>query len=360
MPTAVRILVLRCLSHIILAGVLAWPAVAQHHTVVHMTPASSDKFKLSAGPCAAKGYPMTIHLGDFVCSNGENFPVPSGHYLQGAWGASSRHWSIGDELHPVPATLRILYFSYAENKFYEGQFSLPMDKIHALLKQGFWDLDARQPVTYSEFTVCVLPKGAVVVWLTGLGKQVLVGRFQGAEAAADFHQFYPATDQAVMFQAQRAELLPAVQAQVVAGTISARQWDEYLKNYPWELAFSQPLKLTGYHAGFLNGEYTDSPTTADLKPYLQFLLHPTPKAVPQRWSVHVTDEAGHRHVLRVDPFDEAETQAAFRALHRAAPAAPITLLVETDKYLKKASLVLKNAAQQIPLTKSAVRIIAAD
>lgn len=346
-----------------LAAALAVPAAAQRRapSPPRMTPAApTDKFKLSAGPCAAKGYPMTIQVGNFVCASGQTFPVPSGHHLEGKWGVSSRAWVVGDEMQPVPVRLEILYFSYTEDKFYEGEFPLPTGKIHAWLKEGFWDLDEQQPATYTKFTVCVLPKGAVVVWLTGAGKQVLVGRFQAHESAASFHDHYPESDRAAMFQEERAELPPAVQAQVTAGTVSARQWDDYLVTYPWQLAFSQPVKLTQYNAAFLNGEHTAYPVTVDRAPYLKFLLGPAPKAVPQRWSVHVTDEAGHRHVVRVDPFDEAETQAAFRALHRASPAGPITLLVETDKYLKKASLVLKNAAQQIPLTKSPVRIIPAD
>jgi hypothetical protein len=36
---------------------------------------------LSAGSCAAEGYPMTIQFGAFVGSDGKNIVVPSGHYL---------------------------------------------------------------------------------------------------------------------------------------------------------------------------------------------------------------------------------------------------------------------------------------
>lgn len=350
---------------LMLAAALAWPARAQRRGTspsasARMTPAATETFRLSAGPCAAKGYPMTIQVGNFVLADGGTFPVPSGHHLEGKWGLSSRSWAVGDERQPVPVGLEILYFSYAEDKFYEGEFPLPADQIRARLREGFWDFDAQQRATYTKFTVCVLPKGAVVVWLTGAGQQVLVGRFQAREAAADFHRFYPESDRVAMFREERAALPPAVQAQVAGGTVSARQWDGYLLTYPWQLAFNQPLKLTHYNAAFLNGERTSYPVTADRGPYLQYLLGPEAKAVPERWSLHVTDEAGHRHVLRVEPFDEAETQAAFRTLHHAAPAKPITLRVETDKYLKKAALVLECADKQIPLTKSPVRVIAAD
>lgn len=42
-----------------------------------------EKFRLTAGPCAAKGYPMTIQFGAFVRPDGKTLPVPAGHTLEG-------------------------------------------------------------------------------------------------------------------------------------------------------------------------------------------------------------------------------------------------------------------------------------
>lgn len=321
---------------------------------------AAEKFVLAAGPCAAKGYPMTIEVGKFSGPDGSSFPVPSGHYLEGDWGVASRVWAVGDEQQPAPARLDLLYFSYAEDRFYEGSFALPTAQLQAQLHAGFWDLDDQRPATYTKLTVCVLPKGLVVVWLTGAGRQVLAGHYWAHEAAVSFQHYFPATDRAAMRREQLAELPASVQAQVAAGTISARPWEAYLQAYPWQLAFSQPLKLTHYEASFLSGEITNYPLTPDRAPYLQLLLGPAPKAAPRRLSLHVTDVAGHRYALRADAFDEAETLAAFRALHPRAAAGPLTLLVETDKYLKKATLVLQSATEHLALTKTPVRIIELD
>ncbi len=87
--------------------------------------APEEKFRLSAAPCAAKGYPMTIQFGAFVRPDGKTLPVPSGHSLSGSWGRSGIGWAVGDELQPVPVSLEILCFSYLEDKFYEGKFPLP-------------------------------------------------------------------------------------------------------------------------------------------------------------------------------------------------------------------------------------------
>ena len=325
-----------------------------------LAPAPPAEFKLSAAPCAAAGYPMEIHAGVFRGPGGKAFPVPAGHYLTGDWGESAIHWALSDELLPAPEHLELLYFSYAEDRFYEGQFWLPQAQLQAWLQAGYWDTDANEPATYDELVVCVLPRGAVVLWLAGVGQQVLVGRFQAGEVAVDFRQYYGEADRLLMLQETRAELPPAVRQQLAAGTISARPWDEYLVRYPWQLAFSQPLTLTDYSVSYLNGESRAYPLTRDLAPYCQVLLGPEAKPVPLRWLLHVTDEARHPYLLRVDPFDEAETMAAFRALQPTGPAQPLTLQIETDKYLKQATLVLHNAIRRIPLSRSVVEILAED
>ncbi|SHM11549.1 Protein of unknown function [Hymenobacter psychrotolerans DSM 18569] len=322
-----------------------------------MSDYQTDKFRLSASPCAAKGYPMTIQFGAFVRSDGKTFKVPSGHTLEGSWGNSSIGWAVGDEFQPAPEKLEILYFSYLEDTFYEGTFALPQQRLHELLQAGFWDLEKKQHTTYTSFTVCVLPKGAVVVWLVGAGRQVLVGRYQAAASTVDFRRFYPKSDRVNMLKNKIAAAPSAVQAQLKAGTLSPRQWDEYLKTYSWHVALPQFVTLYNYRVNFLSAEYTSSPDTQDMAPYLRAALTPQARPLPAKFSLYVTDEAGHKYSLKTD-FDEAETQAVFQQLHQAHPAGPITLHIETDKYVKAATLVLESGGQRIPLTKSPVRIIA--
>ena len=320
-----------------------------------------DKFKLTAGSCAPEGYWATIQSGFFSGPQGGGFPVPAGHTLEGSWGTSGTVWAVGKKMQPVPEHLELLWFSYTENKFYKGDFSLPQARLRTLLAQGTWNVAKEKPAVYTEFTVCVLPKGAAVVWLTG-GNQVLVGRFQGHEAvvsATEFTRYYGAVDRAGMVQETRKEMPPEVQAQIKAGTISTRQWDEYLKVCPWQVAFNVPFTLTRYSFHGLNAErFSNAASHDDLAGYRQFLLGPAPKAVPRQLSLYGQAEHGAHYVVRVQAFDEVEIQAAFQALQAASPGSPITLLFSLDKPLQKATLTLQNEAQAIPLPKSRVQIIA--
>lgn len=101
-----------------------------------MQPSQTEKFELSAGPCAADGYWVTIQGATFRNALGGGFTVPSGHTLEGNWGASGTSWAVGEARQPVPDTLTALWFSYAENKFYQGAFALPQQHLYDLLKQG--------------------------------------------------------------------------------------------------------------------------------------------------------------------------------------------------------------------------------
>lgn len=49
----------------------------------------TDRFRLSASPGCADGYPARIAEGRFITSAGGSFPVPYGHFLESAWGGSA-------------------------------------------------------------------------------------------------------------------------------------------------------------------------------------------------------------------------------------------------------------------------------
>ena len=345
---------------LLLAGL--WPATARSQASSRLARYQTDKFKLSAGPCAADGYWVTIQGGSFINSQGGGFPVPSGHTLRSTWGASGTAWAVGDALQAVPERLKMLWFSYAEDKFYAGDFALPQEKIHQLLQAGSWDIEKQKPVTYDEFTVCVLPKGGVVVWLTG-GNQTLVGRFQAQETfptAADYQRYYGPADRPSMVKETREEMPAAVQQEIKAGTLSTKKWDDYLKTYPWQVAFNVPFPLYRYALYGFNAERLSDPLTRDLDAYRQHLLTAEAKPAPRKLYLYGTAEHGTRYVVRVKAFDEAETLAAFQTLHAASPKSPITLFFTLDKPFQKATLTLKNEAKEILLTKSAVEVLSED
>ena len=314
----------------------------------------TDRFRLSASPGCANGYPARIAEGRFITSDGGSFPVPYGHFLDGDWGGSAVGWAVGDEMQPAPESLEIRWFSYTENKFYEGHFLLPQARIHALLKQGYWQADERKQGTYSSLALSVVPTGVVVVWLVGRQNQVLIGRYQARHINYDYQQFQPGADQAEAMHEAQAAMSPAARRESAAGTISSAKWDNYLKTYPWKIAFSRPLTLTDFGLNYLDAETVADPPTPDMTAFAQVALAPSPKPVPSSVQLYVAGAYGRQRRLDLDFPDEHETMAAFRQLHAQHPNEPLTLYVEVDEHLSKAVLSLRAGSQVVPLPKSKV------
>lgn len=104
------------LAHLTLLAALGQVPVACGQSVSSSSPHrmqkyQTEKFRLSAGPCAADGYWVTIQSASFINSQGGGFPVPSGYMLRGNWEASGTAWAVGDEMQAVPERLTALWFS---------------------------------------------------------------------------------------------------------------------------------------------------------------------------------------------------------------------------------------------------------
>lgn len=334
-------------------SLLALLAFSSIFTACRMEPYQTERFDLTAGPAAAEGYPMEIIEGHFQSSDGKSFPL-SPIFLEGDWGSSNTTTVSGDGTSPAPDSLAVRWFSYPENKFYQGRFLLPQRRIYDLLKQGFWNADDKEHQTYHGMTLCLLPKGVAVVWLTGTGQQVLLGRYEGRQIEYDFKRFNSGANRALMIQEEQAEMPAVVQAQIRTGTLSTRQWDAYLKTYPWQIAFRQPLRPYDAGLAYANGEADNYGLTPDSVAHARALMALAPRSVPTQLTFRVDAGHGRKRLVKVRKFDEEETLAAFQALHAANPTLPLTLYIDTDARVDSARLFLKNERQQIELTKSPV------
>ena len=319
-----------------------------------MKPYQRETFKLSAAPCAAEGYPLEVEDGRCLHADGTGFPIAP-EFLEGDWGSSAIGWGVGNPLQPAPERVWVRWFSYPEDKFYEGHFLLPQQRLHDLLKQGYWNTREKKQDTYDELTLCLLPKGVVVLWLSGQN-QVLIGRYEGREVNFDFKRFNEAANRARMIAQEQAKLPPAVQVQIRTRTLSTKQWDAYLKKYNWKVAFSQPLKLLNYGIYYFNAEKTNYPSSSDFSAYGKVVLEPTAKPVPNSLYMWVDAGYGRKRQIQIREFNETETLAAFQTLYATCPDLPMTLYLETDERASKVRVLLKNDRQQIELAKAKVEL----
>lgn len=134
-----------------------------------------QKYVLQATESAPKMYPMKIIRGDlyFYGQDGSLY-VPDGVFLHNGWGDGRSSHVVGDDKKPLPDRLHILFFSYTENQFYEGDFKLPYEKISRLFQEGFYSPNEGGHVTYHDIVVGVAPGGVVCIWLWELEKRTEV------------------------------------------------------------------------------------------------------------------------------------------------------------------------------------------
>lgn len=133
------------------------------------------KYELQATESAPKGYPMQIISGDLSYHDGSgSLYVPEGVLLYNGWGDGRSSHVVGDDKKPLPDRLHIVFFSYSENQFYEGDFQLPYEKIASLFAEGHYSPNAEKKITYDSFVVGVAPGGVVTVWLWAIEKRTEV------------------------------------------------------------------------------------------------------------------------------------------------------------------------------------------
>ena len=149
----------------------------------------ADRYEWTASNSAPLGCPVWLLGGNFSFPGGDGgLYIPSAT-LHSGWGIEVSAHLAGDDLKPVPDRMNVLYFSYLEDRFYQGTFPLARDTIAQLFRTGYRSFrDPSGHATYDALVAGVAPGGAVAVWASGGERQVQVF-FGRAEAAdLDWHQ----------------------------------------------------------------------------------------------------------------------------------------------------------------------------
>jgi hypothetical protein len=95
-----------------------------------------DKYEWLPTESSFANFPMRIVTGDFIFNDGTSIYIPSSRIINNGWGVIGSTHIVGDKLKLLPAKIKIAWFSFVEDKFYSGVFTLPHDKIEILFKKG--------------------------------------------------------------------------------------------------------------------------------------------------------------------------------------------------------------------------------
>jgi hypothetical protein len=270
-----------------------------------------SKYEWLASESAPKGYPMQVLSGGFYDNNDGFVYIPSGKKMHNGWGAEVSHHIAGEDKKRLPSRFDILYFSYTENTFYEGEFNLPKDKIDRLFSQGYFSPKLDEDTTYRMFVVGVAPGGFVSVWVKGINKttEIFSGKAKKTEIpwenVVSTKQF--SRDEYIAHVLKR-EIGEKGIEDIGRNGIPFDLWERYSKRYRWVPVVSGvsfPKVLNSFK--FFNGE----------KDYYSKALandwSDEPKAVPSYMHFVWKHESDIPISLEVT-FDEEEVLGAFEEL----------------------------------------------
>lgn len=232
-----------------------------------------------------------------------------------------------------PDSLKMSWYSYTEQKFYEGNFALPYNKIvtqAAHLRTTTQQYEINYARAYPDqiiiyFVAEVAAGGRVTVWATDNGKRLQVGKYQALPVKKNwgiFNDSYGTQDQS------KTDI--AVQTALV------------MEKHPYtlELVFPEYLELTNMRLSTHSQKYWEF----DQKGPLEI---PVFNGIPDQ--LNLSWKSGRKTYSATWSFQDAELLAAFRKLQPDTNGKPLVLKMETNESHTKLLLTLKNNKTAIPL-----------
>ncbi|WP_228391712.1 MULTISPECIES: DUF2931 family protein [Chryseobacterium group] len=272
----------------------------------------SNKYEWLILTVADMGYPMEIRSGAFYDENGEDIAgIPIEKTLSSQWWSGDSGVVIaGEQFRPIPAKMSISWFSYAEDKFYEGTFILDKPKLESIFSKGL-DCGNIDMVT-RDFKIALAPGGQVFLYLTSPNTQ-LVGVYQAREyEVSDFKKEMRYPDYIDVTRSQVVndfkKLMPLqTQQEIAEKRISMHIWKDINLRYPWkytaDLAEHNNLNLTllskDQGITFISGEDNWCLKSTD------YLTENSPKPIPLEIDGKFETPAGRKFTIRIYPGNVA-------------------------------------------------------
>ena len=337
----------------------------------------NKKYEWLVLTAADDGYPMEIIYGELTDPIGRGGNIPTGQLLRSRLFGDAGMMIVGDEFRPLPHKMKIKWFSYAENKFFKGEFDLDHKYIEAIFEQEEYIYRDGGGI---DFKVVPIPGGKVMLYLYGVNT-FLLGIYQGEEYIVKdddaFHREMRLMKGTVAGEDTRLEYVKFFQEElpkqtlneIKNNTIPTDIWDKISVKYPWRFTFhlvdrnDYPEKIVGEeenHVVFINAERRLKLNEVN------YFITPEPKPIPIELAT-TFDAPGGRYEFRVFPGNvggkefsvlpyeqyrkrEQQLVKLFKEFYERIGKQPFDLHLEIDKKFENPKLYLKkdDIMQEIP------------
>ena len=219
-----------------------------------------ESFEWDAETGADETAPMEIIYSEFIMSDGSTGFIPSGQYLNDTWGVSSSgSMSVGEDRKKVPDSLRIIWFSYAENKFFKGHFQLPQKKMYNIFKKDYgYDImpnGTKSKNRCNGYTLAIAPQGMITLWMSAEGS-IEIGTYYAEETFdIDWNSFSKNPNREEVVKDYQKDMPAFVQEEIAQNKISNQYFKNRLQRYHYTIGTNrEDFKIIDYNIGFINKE----------------------------------------------------------------------------------------------------------
>lgn len=329
-----------------------------------------EKFYYQPTISCPVGYPVEVYRGGLESQDGGFEPLNLGtHTGKGGWGHTGGSMSSG--IKTVPNRLNLIWVSYAEDIFYSIDCEIDYNKMVEKFKEGyqysptfFNKNGAYKKATYDYIVVGFAPGGVVIVWLSGSGKQVEIGRYQGEKTVVAQEEIARLDNhERLLFQEdyRKKTMLnekivpPEVQEANKNKPIPFGLWDTYREVYIWRPTFvvQQEGSMIDTRLEMFNGEFEDQFDQVLVKNEF------TKRAIPKRVNIGWRDITGQNYSGTMD-FNEKEIFDAFKEIYKDNKDLQVELEFRVNIPNTFITVMLKDKDKEIRLPKTKVDVFKAD
>ncbi|OAB78233.1 hypothetical protein ULVI_12205 [Cochleicola gelatinilyticus] len=258
---------------------------------------------------APQNYPVYVSKGLFKGTDGSVIKTPDKRTLYFGWQQTGSVYLSGPDKKSLPNSLEATWFSFAEQKYYTINLTLPVRDMEEYFTEGFVNPRTGNTETFTTISYGIAPGGLVVVWLVGTAHRVEIASGKGTVIAMEFDTLIPTTEmnekEYTDFTLNEHSDATTRQA-IERGMIPFEKWENYRITYPWKVVLQHADSFTPKMARIQmwNGEQE-----------VQFFNKNTNRilnnwALPASMRLEWTDKNSNNFAAKVS-FTEEDIQNAF-------------------------------------------------
>lgn len=310
------------------------------------------KFDWLPTECAPQDYPVQVIEGYFESDTGEQFRMAKGKTVNKGWGKLGTIFMSGDKLKPVPTSLHIKWYSFAEDVFYQISLDLDAAKATALFSEPYISPVTDQMKEFDYLMVAMAPGGTINVWLYGEQVVVELAHAQAEPFDYPWEQFFP-SKKLTREEYRKLKMTEVMDGQrveeVLASEVPKERYAVDMRvRFDWNYDILGEQRPISVHTDFINGE----------REYLHFEkgnkpMH-APRPIPQKSKLRWAE--GASVYMAEILFDESETTRAMKLLSENGNG-PMDLQMQIRRSSPRVELILSDEESFIKLEGATIQIM---